>query len=76
MGTAIFTKFLPATDCLGARIKATTGCKTASITIPYPYELSGSDCHRLAAEALASKIGANKNMKHADIFNGYVFITL
>ena len=50
---AIITKYLPATDRRGSRIKAT--CASGSVTIPYPYELSGQAVHRAAAEALVAK---------------------
>ena len=50
---AIQTKYLPATDTRGSRIKAT--CETGSITIAYPHELSGQAVHRKAAEALVDK---------------------
>lgn len=53
---AITTKYLPCTNTKGSRIQA----KTASgikVTISYPYELSGVDCHALAAETLARQLG-------------------
>jgi hypothetical protein len=53
---AITTKYLPCTNTKGSRIQA----KTASgikVTISYPYELSGVDCHALAAETLAKQLG-------------------
>jgi hypothetical protein len=52
---SIETKKLGPTDTRGSRIIA----KTASgirVTIGYPYELSGVDCHALAAETLARKL--------------------
>jgi hypothetical protein len=52
---AIETKKLGATNTRGSRIIA----KTASgvkLTIGYPYELSGVDCHAKAAEALARNL--------------------
>lgn len=53
---AIITKYLPATDYKGSRIKAT--CEAGSITIGYPHEVSsGQACHRVAAEKLAAKLG-------------------
>lgn len=54
---AIQTKFISPTNFRGARIKATAAA--GSITIPYPYELSGQACHRAAAEALCAKLGWN-----------------
>ena len=54
---AIQTRYLGPTNSRGSRIKAT--CAAGSITIPYPYELSGQACHRKAAEALVTKLGWN-----------------
>lgn len=50
---AIVTKFLPATNIRGSRIKAS--CERGSITISYPDELSGDACHRAAVDALIAK---------------------
>ena len=50
---AIQTRHLSPTNSRGARIKATAAA--GSVTISYPYELSGQACHRAAAEALAKK---------------------
>lgn len=52
---AIHTKYLPATNSRGSRIKAT--CAAGSVTIGYPHELSGQAVHRAAAQALADKMG-------------------
>jgi hypothetical protein len=51
---AIITKYLPATNTKGSRIKAT--CGAGSTTISYPHELSGQAVHRAAAEALIVKL--------------------
>lgn len=53
---AIHTKFLPCTNTRGARIKAS--CERGDITIDYPYELWGDQCHRKAAQALIDKFVA------------------
>lgn len=45
----IRTKYIPATNTKGARIKATFANRTKSI--PYPYELSGEAVHKKAAWA-------------------------
>jgi hypothetical protein len=50
---SIQTKYLPATNHLGARIKAT--CERGSITIPFPYDLSGDAIHRMAVYALVNR---------------------
>jgi hypothetical protein len=53
---AIHTKYLPATNTRGSRIKAT--CERGSITIPYPHELSGDECHREAVRQLVARFCA------------------
>ena len=47
---SIQTKYLPATDSKGSRIKAK--CARGSITIPLDYGLSGDAIHRAAVMAL------------------------
>ena len=47
---SIQTKYLPATDSKGSRIKAK--CARGSITIPLDYGLSGDETHRAAVYAL------------------------
>jgi hypothetical protein len=51
---AIQTKYLPVTSTKSSRIKAT--CAAGSVTIAYPHELSGMDCHAKAAYALLAKM--------------------
>jgi hypothetical protein len=51
---AIITKYFGPTNSRGSRIKAT--CASGSVTISYPYELSGQACHRAAADALVQKM--------------------
>jgi hypothetical protein len=51
---AILTRYLGPTNTRGARIKAS--CAAGSITISYPYDLSGQAVHRKAAEALVFKL--------------------
>ena len=51
---AIITRFLPATNRLGSRIKA-QACKH-SLTISYPYGENTGNAHRMAAEQLAAKL--------------------
>lgn len=50
---AIQTRYLPATNFKGSRIKAT--CERGSITIDYPHELSGEEVHRAAVHALIAR---------------------
>jgi len=50
---AITTKYLPATNHLGARVKAT--CSRGSLTIGFDYNLSGDAIHIAAASALIER---------------------
>lgn len=50
---AIHSKYLPATNSRGSRIKAT--CERGSITIPYPHDLSGDEVHREAVRQLLER---------------------
>lgn len=53
---AIITKYLPATDRLSSRIKAT--CARGSVTVSYPHEFSGDAIHAYAANKLVEKFVA------------------
>lgn len=53
---AIITKYLPATNVCGNRIKAS--CARGSITVSCPHELSEQDCHRYAVEQLVGRFAA------------------
>jgi hypothetical protein len=63
---AISTRYFPATDSKGSRIKAT--CDRGSITIDYPHELSGWECHcvafRCLLERFAREDGNDKSWGH------------
>jgi len=59
---AITTKYLPATNNNGARIKAT--CDRGSITIPYPHELSGDAARIAAVSKLVHKFAAEDLAKY------------
>ena len=74
---AIETKYLGATDTKGSRIKAFT-CNGHSVTIPYPHEFSGAECHAQAAIALCKKQEWDKEHGYSLISggskDGYVFV--
>jgi hypothetical protein len=53
---AIFTKYFPATNVRGSRIKAY--CERGSLTTSYPDELSGEAVHAYAVELLLAKFKA------------------
>ena len=72
---AIETKYLPATNFKGSRIKAYAEGGN-SVTIGYPHELSGEDVFRKAAVMLCEKLGWSTDIlggSKAD-GNGYVFV--
>ena len=70
---AILTRYLGPTDRRGSRIVA-FDCDGNRATIPYPYELSGSDCHYKAAKALLEKMGWKvKVTGEGGIKGGYAF---
>lgn len=53
---SIFTKYLPATNTKGARIKAQASGSKLSLTRPYDYEADAHGNHLLAAQALAKRL--------------------
>ena len=50
---SIHSKYLPATESNGSRVKAK--CARGSITIPFPHELTGDAIHRAAVLALVTR---------------------
>ena len=74
---AIHTKYLPATNTKGSRIKAYTSTNKQA-TIPYPHELSYELAHFEAVKALIMINGLDwplDNMRFGDSADGrgYVF---
>ena len=76
---AIVCKYLPTTETKGSRIKAT--CDAGSVTISYPYELSGSAVYKAAADALIKKLGWTTDAGYPEMAcgglpnqAGYVFV--
>ena len=73
---AIETRYLGPTNHRGSRIKATSA-SGLSVTVPYPHELSGMECHWEAAKALAVKLGWEAGeYVGGGTRDGYVFIAL
>lgn len=70
---AISTRYKGPTDTKGARIIATDSDNNR-VTISYPYELSGEDVHRKAAEALCAKMGWTGKLIGGGTKQGYVFV--
>lgn len=66
---AIQTKYLPATNSRGSRIKAWADGHN-NVTIPYPHELSGAEVHRAAAKALCDKLGWDREFITGGLPNG------
>ena len=74
---AIHTKFIPATNTRGSRIKAYTSTKWHA-TVPYPYELSYEIAHFEAVKALIERNKLDwklEDMRFGDSADGkgYVF---
>lgn len=57
---AIVTKYLPATNTKGARIKAI--CDAGSLTVPFPHKFSGAEAHEAVARQLMEKLGWKEKM--------------
>ncbi len=73
MYKAIITKYLPATNYKGCRIKADDEDGNTA-TISYPYEASGEAVHRKAADALCAKMGWDNNLVGGSLKRGYAFV--
>lgn len=72
---AIQTKFFPATNSRGSRIKAWTS-NGHSVSIPYPHELSNEIAHFAAVKALVAKHQLDwdlSGMRWGGVERGYVF---
>lgn len=70
---AISTHYLEPTDHRGARIVATAE-GGHRVTVSYPYELSGTDVHAVAAVALARKLHWKGTLIGGGTAKGYVFV--
>ncbi len=70
---AISTKYLPATNTRGSRIKAHDS-DGHSVTIGYPHELSGAAVHAKAAVSLCLKMGWEGDLISGGTKDGYVFV--
>lgn len=73
---AIQTKYLPATNTRGEKIKAWATGRPWSATISYPHQLSYEAPHFEAVKALVKKYNLDwnlENMRFGAIERGYVF---
>ncbi len=70
---AIKTVFKGATDTRGSRIIASDEDGNR-VTIGYPHELSGMDCHAKAAVALCLKMGWSGTLHGGGLKDCYVFV--
>ena len=59
---AIYSKYLPATNVRGSRIKAF--CERGSVTIGYPYDYDERGAHRHAVDTLLAKFHAEDIAKY------------
>lgn len=73
---AIVTKYLPPSNSRGARIKATA--EAGSVTVLFPTDIDGQAAHRVAAQALADKLGWDRKYLGGSLPNsaGYVFVPI
>jgi hypothetical protein len=79
---AIYTRFIPATNTRGSRIKAydvpQTGDKMRTVSIPYPHELHGEMVHFEAVKAFVAKhlkyAPSLDKMRYGNAPDGYVFV--
>lgn len=70
---AITTKYIGPTNTKGARIKATAGA--GSITVTYDYDGSAEDAHKIAAYALVKKMEWDGKLTTGVLHNGdYVHV--
>ena len=60
MSQAIVTKYIPASNTRGSRIKAMA--ERDSISVPYPHEINSGDVHAYAAQKLCEKF-ASEDLK-------------
>ena len=58
----IFTKYLPATETKGSRVKAS--CERGSITLSWPCELGTQEAHCYAAQCLVERFIAQDAKKY------------
>jgi hypothetical protein len=70
---AIFTRYIPATNTKGSRIKAYDG-ENNQKTIAYDYSLSTEDFHAKAAIELSKKMNWKGELISGSFNNGYVFV--
>lgn len=70
---AIGTKYLPATNNKGSRIKA-TDFDGNTLTISYPGEYDTEKAHRVVAEGLRDKMGWAGDLAAGATDKGYVFV--
>ena len=64
---AIVTKYLPATNTRGSRIKAY--CERGAVTISYPYELTIEAAHIAAADALIARFVKEDAARYGTVAN-------
>ena len=69
----IITKYLPATDSKGGRIKAKASCAPQSLTIPYDHALDIEQAHAKAAMQLAGELDWLGEYAAGGNETGYVF---
>lgn len=70
---AILTKYVGPSNVKGSRIIASDSDGNRVI-MSYPYELSGEDAHRKAAQTLCDKMGWTGELVGGGLKNGYAWV--
>jgi hypothetical protein len=72
----IITKYLPATNTLGSRIKAMTssGHKGSTYTVGWDHSLNVEGNHTHAAQLLLNKLGWQGKWRMGGLTSGFVFV--
>lgn len=72
----IITKYLPATNTLGSRIKAMTssGHKGSTYTVGWDHSLNVEGNHTHAAQLLLNKLGWHGKWRMGGLTSGFVFV--
>lgn len=70
---AIQTKYHGPTNTRGSRISASDEDGNR-VSIPYPHEMTGMDCHAKAAISLCNKMGWTGTLHGGALKNRFVFV--
>jgi len=72
----IHTKYLPATDTRGERIKASALGSTETVVVHWVYNLTLAENHRMAAITLCEQLGLSDMMIGGHTEEGMVWVSI